>query len=118
MTRSALVVLVLAALAGCKKGNEAPDCKAAANRYASLVKQQVDRDNAGDESKKAQALSLIPSLKEEMVQACKKDKWTDEIRRCIAEAKDAPDLPRCMPNVPLGGTPEAPPAAAPSKSGG
>ncbi len=119
--RSLLVLVVaLAGPIGCAKKSDAPDCKAAASTYAALVKQQIDRDTtAGDdaESRRAQALSLIPSLKDGMAKACAKDKWTDGTRICIKNAKAAADLPHCMPKKPedkAAAQPGEEPAAAPS----
>ena len=117
MRTSSLLLLLAGAigLSGCGRGDRAPDCKAAANAYAALLAEQIDLDHAGDEARKAAALSLIPSLKQEMTSACEKATWSEESRRCIVAAKGMPDLERCMPNVPLeGGSPEpAAPAAAP-----
>jgi hypothetical protein len=119
--RPLLILLVLCGATGCKKKSDAPDCKAAASTYASLVKQQIDRDTKDDESRRAQALSLIPSLKEEMAVACEKNRWSETTRACIKNAKDAADLPHCMPKKPE--TEPAAPAPEPaqepdSKSGG
>ena len=114
MRTSSLLLLIAGALglSGCGRGDRAPDCKAAANAYASLLAKQVDLDHAGDEARKAEALSLIPSLKQEMTNACEKATWSEESRRCIVAAKGMPDLERCMPNVPLeGGSAQPPPAA-------
>jgi hypothetical protein len=127
-----LVLLVVLAVAGsiaCNKKSDAPDCKAAASSYAALVKQQIDRDTAaGDdaENRRAQALSLIPSLKDEMVKACEKNKWSEGTRLCIRNARAAADLPHCMPKKPeeaasapatQEGAPAAPAPADPGKSG-
>ena len=95
--RPLLMALALCGAIACKGKSDAPDCKAAASTYATLVKQQIDRDNKDDESRRAQALSLIPSLKEEMAKACEKNAWSEATRACIKDAKDAADLPRCMP---------------------
>lgn len=101
--RSLLMAGALAALpatAACKKKSDVPDCKAAASTYAQLVKEQIDRDTKDEESRRAQALSLIPSLKEEMAKACEKNKWSPATRTCIKSAQSAADLPRCMPKEP------------------
>ena len=120
MTRP-LVVLLILALSGaiaCKKKSDAPDCKAAASTYAALVKEQIDRDTASGpdgESRRAQALSLIPSLKEEMATACEKNKWSEGTRTCIRNAKAAADLPHCMPKKAESAAPaDAPPDKAPA----
>ena len=84
------------------------DCKAAASTYAQLVKDQIDRDNKDDESKRAQALSLIPSLKEEMAKTCEKKGWSEATRACIKNARAAADLPHCMPKKPEEAQPAAP----------
>jgi hypothetical protein len=97
MRRAILAITVLASVGGCKGKNQAPDCKAAASTYAQLVKDQIDSDNKDDESKRAQALSLIPSLKEEMAKTCEKKGWSETTRACIKNAKAAADLPHCMP---------------------
>ena len=126
-----LVVLSLAlALPGaiaCNKKSDAPDCKAAASTYAALVKDQIDHDTEGKDSegRRAQALSLIPSLKEEMAKACEKNKWNERTRICIKDAKAASDLPHCMPKkpdsaaaAPAEGAPDPAPAPAePPKTG-
>ncbi len=113
-----LLLVLLLALPGataCKKKSDAPDCKAAASTYAELVKEQIDRDTGGKdgESRRAQALSLIPSLKEQMAKACEKNKWSEGTRICIKDARAAADLPHCMPKKSEGAA-EAPaePAAA------
>ena len=101
--RSLLVLLLaLSGATACKKKSDAPDCKAAASTYAALVKEQIDRDTGGKDvdGRRAQALSLIPSLKEEMAKACEKNKWTEGTRICIKDAKAAADLPHCMPKKP------------------
>lgn len=114
-----LLVLLLIALSGaiaCKKKSDAPDCKAAASTYAALVKEQIDRDSAAgadSESRRAQALSLIPSLKEEMTKACEKNGWSEGTRACIKNAKAAADLPHCMPKKPE--TAPSTPGAAPDQ---
>ena len=116
----ALPVLLLFALSGaiaCKKKSDAPDCKAAASTYAALVKEQIDRDTASGpdaESRRAQALSLIPSLKEEMSKACEKNAWSEGTRTCIRDAKAAADLPHCMPKKPESAPPEAAAGSAPA----
>jgi len=116
-----LLVLLLAlpfgATTACKKKSDAPDCKAAASTYAALVKEQIDRDHEGskDETRKAQALSLIPSLKEEMAKACEKNGWSEGTRACIKNAKAATDLPHCMPKKPE--KPESAPGSAPASPG-
>ena len=129
-----LLVLVFALTGGalaCSKKSDAPDCKAAASTYATLVKQQIDSDTEGGaeaESRRAQALSLVPSLKDEMAKACEKNKWTEGTRICIRNARAAADLPHCMPKKPedkpddkAGDEPAAPapdPAAGePAKTG-
>lgn len=119
-----LLVLLLLALSGaiaCNKKSEAPDCKAAASTYAALVKEQIDRDTASGpegESRRAQALSLIPSLKEEMSKACEKNKWSEGTRACIKDAKAAADLPHCMPKKAETAAPaDAPPDQAPAPAG-
>ena len=114
-----LVVLVvaLAGPIGCGKKSDAPDCKAAASTYATLVKQQIDRDTEGGddaESRRAQALSLIPSLKDEMAKACEKNKWSEGTRTCIKNAKAAADLPHCMPKKPEDKAAAAEPGEAPA----
>lgn len=117
-----LLVLLLVALSGaiaCKKKSDAPDCKAAASTYAALVKEQIDHDTTSGpdaESRRAQALSLIPSLKEEMAAACKKNAWSEGTRACIKNAKAAADLPHCMPKK-AESEPPAPPAAADQAAG-
>lgn len=117
-----LLVLLLFALSGaiaCKKKSDAPDCKAAASTYAALVKEQIDRDTASGadaESRRAQALSLIPSLKEEMSKACEKNAWSEGTRTCIKNAKAAADLPHCMPKKAESKPPE--PAATPGQAPG
>jgi len=97
MRRAILAITVLASVGGCKGKNQAPDCKAAASTYAQLVKDQIDSDNKDDESKRAQALSLIPSLKEEMAKTCEKKGWSETTRACIKHAKVGADLPHYMP---------------------
>ena len=116
MTRSLLVLLLaLSGATACKKKSDAPDCKAAASTYAALVKEQIDHDTGGKDTdgRRAQALSLIPSLKEEMAKACEKNKWTEGTRICIKDAKAAADLPHCMPKKAEAAaeTPAEPPAA-------
>ena len=114
-----LLVLVFALTGGalaCSKKSDAPDCKAAASTYATLVKQQIDSDTEGGaeaESRRAQALSLIPSLKDEMAKACEKNKWTEGTRICIKNAKAAADLPHCMPKKPEDKPDDKPAAPAP-----
>ncbi len=120
-----LLVLLLAlpfgATAACNKKSDAPDCKAAASTYATLVKEQIDRDHEAtkDETRKAQALSLIPSLKEEMAKACEKNHWSEGTRACIKNAKAASDLPHCMPKKPekSESAPEGAPEGAPATPG-
>jgi apolipoprotein N-acyltransferase len=119
--RSLLMAGALAALSGapgCKKKSDVPDCKAAASTYAQLVKEQIDRDTKDDESRRAQALSLIPSLKEEMAKACEKQKWSPATRTCIKNAQAAGDLPRCMPKKPESepAAPVTPDTAAPGST--
>jgi hypothetical protein len=108
-----IALLLFASLPACKGGKSGPDCKAAANAYAALLVQQVDRDHAGNEDRRARALSIVPVLKQEMSTQCEKAKWSAETRRCIVEAKMQEDLQRCMPNVPLEGGPAEPPGAPP-----
>ena len=98
-----VLLLALSGAIACKNKSDAPDCKAAASTYAALVKEQIDRDTAAGadgESRRAQALSLIPSLKEEMTKACEKNGWSEGTRACIKNAKAAADLPHCMPKKP------------------
>ena len=70
-------------------------------------------------SKRAQALSLIPSLKEEMAKTCEKKGWSEATRACIKNARAAADLPHCMPKKPEEAAPAAPAApAGEPKTGG
>lgn len=114
-----LAIFVLSIAGACKGKNQAPDCKAAASTYAQLVKDQIDHDTQDDETKRAQALSLIPSLKEEMAKTCEKKGWSEATRACIKNARAAADLPHCMPKKPEEAAPAAPAApAGEPKTGG
>jgi small lipoprotein (TIGR04454 family) len=115
MMRVIACLLFLSGAVACKGKSDAPDCKAAASSYAQLVKDQIDRDSKDDESRRAQALSLIPSLKEEMARTCEKNKWTETTRACIKNAKTAADLPHCMPKKPESEAPAAPAETTPAE---
>jgi hypothetical protein len=116
------LALAIAAVSapGCKGGKKAPDCKGAASAFAELIKRQVDADTATDPTRRAQALSLIPTFKEEMAKECEKKNWPESTRRCIAQAKDQGDLAHCMPAQPGSSAPTAQPApsAAPPAPAG
>lgn len=117
--RNSIALAAIAALtvtaAGCKRGKGEADCKAAANAYATLLRESVEQDNKNDEKKKSQALSLIPTLKDEMAKTCERDKWPASQRACFANAKIKGDLERCMAaRAPAAETEPAPdPAAQP-----
>lgn len=125
---AAAAVLTMTA-SGCKRGKGETDCKAAANAYASVLRAEVEQ---GDKSadKKQQALSLIPTFKDEMIKACERDKWPAAQRACFAAARVKGDLERCTARAPSpaeadgkappaeGGTPPAEGEAPPAKPEG
>lgn len=110
-TRIALALALTVSVflsAGCKRGKKEADCNAAASNYATLLREQVERDSATSEEQKEQALSLMSQLKEDMAKSCEKQKWNEKTRECIATAKAQQDLERCMPKkeqAPAAGTP-------------
>jgi hypothetical protein len=83
----------------CKGGKGEADCKAAANAYATVLRASVQQDSKSEE-KKAQALSIIPTLKDEMIKTCEREKWPAQQRACFATAKIKGDLERCMARAP------------------
>ena len=99
----AAVTLTASLLAsGCKGGKKKADCNAAASNYATLLREQIERDSTTDEKQKEQALSLMSQLKEDMAKSCEAQKWNETIRDCIANAKAQADLERCMPKKEAG----------------
>jgi hypothetical protein len=107
----AVIAAVTVTASGCKRGKGEADCKAAANAYANLLRETVESENKNPE-KKAQALSVIPTLKDEMAKTCERDKWPASQRACFAAAKIKGDLERCMSaRAPA---PETEPEAAPA----
>lgn len=106
------IVGVLWALPACKGGKKDPDCKAAAKNYAHLLIEQIERDNPSEGERRAKAMSLVPSLKDQMIQSCEDAKWDKVVRRCLAEAKRQEDMRRCMPSK---GDSQVPAKQAPSR---
>ena len=141
--RACAMALGLGALAlgGCKGGDGSPDCKAVGAAYATMVRAEVEKEQAGqtapageqadqqdpqqapqqDQKKdKEKALSLIPLLKEAMVEKCAEEKWSGETRRCVTAARTRDDLERCRTRPEEEAAEEAPAAGdkggAPAKA--
>lgn len=121
------------ALGGCKGGDGSPDCKAVGAAYATMVRAEVEKELAGQtapageqadqqdpKKDKEKALSLIPLLKEAMVEKCAAEKWTGETRRCVTAARTRDDLERCRTRPEEEAAEEAPAAGdqggAPAKA--
>ena len=108
----AIAAVLTVAASGCKRGKGEADCKAAANAYATVLRAEVEKGDKSKE-KKAQALSLIPTFKDEMIKSCERDKWPAAQRACFATAKVKGDLERCASRSPADvGEAKAPPEGA------
>lgn len=134
--RACAMALGLGALAlgGCKGGDGSPDCKAVGAAYATMVRAEVEKEPAATaapgqtapdgqqdgKNDKEQALSLIPLLKEAMVEKCAEEKWSGETRRCVTAARTRDDLERCRTRPEEEAAEEAPAAGdkggAPAKA--
>ena len=89
MRKTWLVVAALA-LSGCgKKGSEAKgDCAASVSNAVSLSAEEFKKNGVTDDT--------VAKIRESSITRCKEDKWTNEILKCLADAKKADDVSKCQ----------------------
>lgn len=87
--RKILLVAVLA-LSGCgKKGSEAKaDCTASVTNAVSLSSDELKKSGATPDT--------VTKIRESSITRCKEDKWSNEILKCLADAKKADDVSKCQ----------------------
>lgn len=88
---SGAVVAVLAVAAvGCG-GKKAPadyDCAAAIDNAMKVSADEMKQNGIPD--------AAVPRMKDVSLARCTEDKWSPDVRRCLAEAKTAPDVTGCQ----------------------
>ncbi len=112
-------------LLGCsfKKG---ADCDNAATNVAKLARASLQADGkmglegskASDAADRNRQESMLPALKEQLIQTCKTEEWSQRVRECVANAKSVGELVKCDPDKGSSTTRATPtstkPASAPS----
>ena len=88
--RKTLLVAAALALSGCgKKGSEAKgDCAASVANAISLSAEEFKKQGLDD--------ATVAKIRESSVTRCKEDKWSNEILKCLADAKKADDVAKCQ----------------------
>ena len=88
--RKTLLVAAALALSGCgKKGSEAKgDCATSVANAVSLSAEEFKKQGVTD--------ATVAKIRDASVTRCKEDKWTNEILKCLADAKKADDVAKCQ----------------------
>jgi len=88
--KNLMFVFVTAALAfsGCKKKGGA-DCEKAIDHSMDLSKADMTKQPGMDDK-------MIAKMRDIGVQHCKDDKWSDDARNCMADAKTEADAQACF----------------------
>lgn len=88
--RKILLVVGVLALSGCgKKGDEAKgDCTTAVTNAVALSSEEFKKNGVTDATQ--------TKIRESSITRCKEDKWTNEVLKCLADAKKADDVAKCQ----------------------
>jgi hypothetical protein len=90
MRKTLLLVVAALALSGCgKKGSEAKgDCATSVANAVSLSAEEFKKQGVTD--------ATVAKIRDSSITRCKEDKWTNEILKCLADAKKADDVAKCQ----------------------
>ncbi|MDQ3338453.1 MAG: hypothetical protein M4D80_25075 [Myxococcota bacterium] len=89
MRKILLLVAVLGLSACGKKGDEAKgDCGASVANAVNLSAEEFKKQGVTD--------ATVAKIRESSVVRCKEDKWTNEVLKCLADAKKADDVAKCQ----------------------
>ena len=89
MRKQILVVVALFAFACGKQGGERKvDCATSVNNAVNLSAEEFKQSGVPDAS--------IAKIREVSTARCTEDKWTDEVKKCLADAKQADDVAKCQ----------------------
>ena len=88
--RKILLVVGVLALSGCgKKGDEPKgDCTTAVTNAVALSSEEFKKNGVTDETQ--------TKIRESSITRCKEDKWTNEVLKCLADAKQADAVAKCQ----------------------
>jgi hypothetical protein len=90
MTKLSFILVGVLAVggAGCKKKAGGADCDQAINHSMELSKAEMSKMPGVDEA-------MMGKMKDVGIQHCKDDKWSDEARKCMVDAKTMADAQGC-----------------------
>ena len=88
--RNFLLVVAVLALSGCgKKGDEAKgDCTTSVTNAVNLSSEEFKKNGVTDATQ--------AKIRESSIVRCKEDKWTNEVLKCLADAKQADAVAKCQ----------------------
>jgi hypothetical protein len=88
--RNFLLVVAVLALSGCgKKADEAKgDCTTSVTNAVNLSSEEFKKNGVTDETQ--------AKIRESSIVRCKEDKWTNEVLKCLADAKQADAVAKCQ----------------------
>jgi hypothetical protein len=84
---SCAVLLAVAAIAACKKGDGAPACGAVGANFVIIVHASTTKVTL-DPSAQRGLEAQLPAMRDSLVNQCVDGGWSADVRRCLAEAKD------------------------------
>jgi hypothetical protein len=109
------VLLALAPLASSCRGADEVSCQQAADAYVALTAQTLAAEVEGQALEEAR--TGLPGVAAQLVETCKRQAWSAEVRRCISTAKTAEDLEGCHhPGHAPGNADEQDPGHAPGNA--
>lgn len=88
LSSALVVVLSLAAAAGCKKKPAAGDCAASIDNAMTVSLPEMKKNNVPDDA--------IPKMKQVSLARCTEDKWSAAVLKCLAESKTSADVTGCQ----------------------
>lgn len=90
MTKLSFILVGVLAVGGvgCKKKAGGADCDSAINHSMELSKAEMSKMPGVDEA-------MMGKMKDVGIQHCKDDKWSDEARKCMVDAKTMADAQAC-----------------------
>ena len=93
MKRTSLMFVVALSLAafGCKK--KGADCDKAISHSMELSKANMSKMPGMDDK-------MLAKLKDVATTRCKEDKWSDDVLKCMSDAKTEPDAQACYGKMP------------------
>jgi hypothetical protein len=94
--RALAIVLVLgAAAAGCKKSGAGASCDAVGIRFQTIAEADLKLDNGVDAQEREAVRALVAPMRDAMVKSCRENGWSADARACMAAADDEAKFRAC-----------------------